>query len=154
MMAELNSSRMNRVFEFFKVTTAERVGFAKHREAAESKAAALVVTGADTAEISTSPHVGGVPSKKTTKRTATTAATTAAAKGKARKKWGARPTSLPPAAKKMWFVDLDTDGVRTVTATVPLRVAAPSGSGGGRKTGGPLLVPLSPKEDSDDDSDV
>jgi hypothetical protein len=41
-----------------------------------------------------------------------------------------------------------------VIAAVPLRSAAPS-AGAGRKTGGPLLVPLSPKEkDSDDDSDV
>jgi chemotaxis protein histidine kinase CheA len=37
---------------------------------------------------------------------------------------------------------------------VPLRSAAPS-AGPGREAGGPLLVPLSPKEnDSDDDSDV
>jgi hypothetical protein len=41
-----------------------------------------------------------------------------------------------------------------VIAAVPLRSAAPS-AGAGRETGGPLLVPLSPKEkDSDDDSDV
>jgi hypothetical protein len=41
-----------------------------------------------------------------------------------------------------------------VIAAVPLRSAAPSAGAGG-ETGGPLLVPLSPKEkDSDDDSDV
>jgi hypothetical protein len=43
MMVELNGSRTNRVFEFFKVTTPERMGFAKHREAAERKAAALAL---------------------------------------------------------------------------------------------------------------
>jgi hypothetical protein len=41
-----------------------------------------------------------------------------------------------------------------VIAAVPLRSAAPS-AGAGREAGGPLLVPLSPKEkDSDYDSDV
>jgi hypothetical protein len=41
-----------------------------------------------------------------------------------------------------------------VIAAVPLRSAAPSAGAGG-EAGGPLLVPLSPKEkDSDDDSDV
>jgi hypothetical protein len=41
-----------------------------------------------------------------------------------------------------------------VIAAVPLRLAAPS-AGAGEEAGGPLLVPLSPKEkDSDDDSDV
>jgi hypothetical protein len=41
-----------------------------------------------------------------------------------------------------------------VIAAVPLHLAAPS-AGAGREVGGPLLVPLSPKEkDSDDDSDV
>jgi hypothetical protein len=39
-VAELNGSRTNRVFEFFKINPPERVGFAKHREAAERKAAA------------------------------------------------------------------------------------------------------------------
>jgi hypothetical protein len=39
-VAELNGSRTNRVFEFFKFTAPERLGFAKHREAAERKAAA------------------------------------------------------------------------------------------------------------------
>jgi hypothetical protein len=82
-MAELNGSRLNRVFEFFKMTAAERVGFAKHREATERKAAALVATDTDTAETATSPRVGGAPSKKTTKRTAPAAAATAASEGKA-----------------------------------------------------------------------
>jgi hypothetical protein len=36
-VAELNGSRTNRVFEFFKVAAPERVGFAKHREAADGK---------------------------------------------------------------------------------------------------------------------
>jgi hypothetical protein len=153
-VAELNGSRTNRVFEFFKVTAPERVGFAKHCEAAERKAAALAAVGADTAETATSPHASGAPSKKTMKRTAPAAAAMAAAEGKARKKQGAHPTSSPPTAKKTWFVDLDTGDVATVIAVVPLRAAAPLGSGGG-KTGGPLLVPLSPKEkDSDDDSDI
>jgi hypothetical protein len=41
--AELNGSRTNRVFEFFKVNVHERIGFAKYREAAERKVAALTV---------------------------------------------------------------------------------------------------------------
>jgi hypothetical protein len=36
-MAELNGSRTNRVFEFFKFTALERLGFARHREAPESR---------------------------------------------------------------------------------------------------------------------
>jgi hypothetical protein len=36
-VAELNGSRTNRVFEFFKIIPPERVGFAKHREAAERR---------------------------------------------------------------------------------------------------------------------
>jgi hypothetical protein len=44
--------------------------------------------------------------------------------------------------------------VEDVIIVVPLRSAAPSVEAGG-ETGGPLLVPLSPKEkDSDDDNDV
>jgi hypothetical protein len=81
-VAELNGSRTNRVFEFFKVTAPERVGFAKHCEAAERKAAALAAVGADTAETATSPHASGAPSKKTMKRTAPAAAAMAAAEGK------------------------------------------------------------------------
>jgi hypothetical protein len=62
--------------------------------------------------------------------------------------------SSPPAAKKTWFIDLDTGAVGSVIAVVPLRAVAPLGSGGG-KASGPLIVPLSPKEqDMDDDSDV
>jgi hypothetical protein len=34
-VAELNGSRTNRIFEFFKITPPERASFAKHREAAE-----------------------------------------------------------------------------------------------------------------------
>jgi hypothetical protein len=44
------------VFEFFKITTPERVGFAKHREAAERKAAALAATETDAGETATSPR--------------------------------------------------------------------------------------------------
>jgi hypothetical protein len=55
-VAELNGSRMNRVFEFFKINPHERVGFAKHREAAEKKAAALAAAEADAEETATSPR--------------------------------------------------------------------------------------------------
>jgi hypothetical protein len=153
-VAELNGSRTNRMFEFFKFTAPERLGFAKHREAAERKAAALAAAEADAGETATSPHAGGVPSKKTSKKTALAAAATATTEGKARKKRGARPTSSPPLAKRTRVVDVETGTVGTVIAVVPLRSAAPSG-GGGEKAGGPLLVPLSPKEkDSDEESDV
>jgi hypothetical protein len=51
-------------------------------------------------------------------------------------------------------VDVETGVVEDVIAVVPLRSAAPS-VGADEEAGGPLLVPLSPKEkDSDDDSDV
>jgi hypothetical protein len=86
-VAELNGSRTNRVFEFFKVTAPERLGFAKHREAAEREAAALAVAEGDAAETATSPHAGGALSK-VTKRATPAAAATAAAEGKARKKTG------------------------------------------------------------------
>jgi hypothetical protein len=46
-VAELNGSRTNRVFEFFKINPPECVGFAKHHEAAEKKAAALAAAEAD-----------------------------------------------------------------------------------------------------------
>jgi hypothetical protein len=76
------------------------------------------------------------------------------AEGKARKKRGAHLTSSPPLAKRTRIVDVETDTVGTVIAVVPLCSAAPS-RGGGEKAGGPLLVPLSPKEkDSDEESDV
>jgi hypothetical protein len=55
-VAELNGSRTNRVFEFFKIKAPERVGFAKHREAAERKAAALAAAEADAGETATSPR--------------------------------------------------------------------------------------------------
>jgi hypothetical protein len=151
---ELNGSRTNRVFEFFKVTTPERLGFAKHHEAAERKVTVLPAAEADTAETATFPRTGGMLSKKATKRATPATAATATAEGKSRKKWGARPTNSPLSAKKMRFVDLDTGAVGAVIATMPLRVAAPSAGGGG-ETGSPLLVLLSPKEkDSDDESDV
>jgi hypothetical protein len=60
----------------------------------------------------------------------------------------------PPTAKRIRVVDVETGTVGTVIAAVPLRSAAPSG-GASEETGGPLLVPLSPKEkDNDEDSDV
>jgi hypothetical protein len=81
-VAELNGSRTNRVFEFFKITPPERVGFAKHREAAEKKAAAVAAAEAGAEETATSPRAA---SQKTGRRGAPAAAT-AAAEGKARKK--------------------------------------------------------------------
>jgi hypothetical protein len=69
-MAELNGSRMNRVFEFFKVTAPERLGFVKHREAAERKAVAFAAVEADAGGTATSPRTGGAPSKNTMKKTA------------------------------------------------------------------------------------
>jgi hypothetical protein len=51
-------------------------------------------------------------------------------------------------------VDVETGVVEDVIAIVPLSSAVPS-VGADEETGGPLHVPLSPKEkDSDDDSDV
>jgi hypothetical protein len=138
----------------FKVTARERPGFAKHREVPERKAAALAAAKTDAGETATSPRAGGTLSKKTTKKTALAAAATAAAEGKARKKRGARPIGSPPTAKRTRVVDVETGAVGTVIAAVPLRSAAPSGGGGG-DVGGPLLVPLSPKEkDNDEESDV
>jgi hypothetical protein len=149
-VAELNGSRTNRVFEFFKINPPERVGFAKHREAAERKAAALAAAEADADETATSPRAA---TKKTSKRSAPAAATTTA-KGRARKKRVGRPADSPPSPKRTRVVDVETGLVEDVIAAVPLRSAAPS-AWAGREAGGPLLVPLSPKEkDSDDDSDV
>jgi hypothetical protein len=142
------------VFEFFKVAAPERIGFAKHREVAERKAAALTAAAADAGETATSPRTA--PTKKTSRKTAAAAAATAAAaaEGKARKKRGGRPADSPPAAKRTRVVDVETGVVRTVIAAVPLRSAAPSGEAG-EETGGPLLVLLSPKEkDNNEDSDV
>jgi hypothetical protein len=149
-VAELNGSRTNRVFEFFKINAPERVGFAKHREAAERKAAALAAAEVDAGETATSPRVAP---KKIGKRGAPAAAT-ATAEGRARKKRGGRPADSPPSPKRTRVVDVETGLVEDAIAAVPLRSAAPS-AGAGREAGGPLLVPLSPKEkDSDDDSDV
>jgi hypothetical protein len=149
-VAELNGSRTNRVFEFFKINPPERVGFAKHREAAEKKAAALTAAEANAEETTTSPRAAP---QKTGKRGAPAAAT-AAAEGKARKKRGGRPADSPPSPKRTRVVDVETGLVEDVIAAVPLRSAAPS-AGAGKETTGPLLVPLSPQEkDSDDDSDV
>jgi hypothetical protein len=80
-VAELNGSRTNRVFEFFKIVTPERVGFAKHREAAERKAAALAAADAEAGETATSPCTA--PTRKTGRRNAPAAAATAAAEVKA-----------------------------------------------------------------------
>jgi hypothetical protein len=149
-VAELNRSRTNRVFEFFKINPPERVGFAKHREAAKKKAAALAAAEADAEETATSPRAAP---KKTGRRGAPAAAT-ATAEGKARKKRGGRPSDSPPSPKRTRIVDVETGLVGDVIAAVPLRSAAPS-AGAGREITGPLLVPLSPQEkDSDDDSDV
>jgi hypothetical protein len=153
-VAELNGSRTNRMFEFFKVTAPECLSFAKHHEAAERKAAALTAAEVDTVETATSPHAGGTLSKKATKRAAPAAAVMVAAEGKAQRKRGARPTDSPPTFKKTRFINLHTGVMGAVIAAVPLRAAAPPGVVGG-ETGGPLLVPLSPKEkESDGDSDV
>jgi hypothetical protein len=149
---ELNGSRTNRVFEFFKITVPERVGFTKHREAAERKAAALAAADAEAGETATSPR--GAPTKKTSRRVAPATAATTTAEGKARKKRGARPTDSPPTAKRIRVVDVETGVVETVIAAVPLHSAAPL-DGAREEVGGPLIVPLSPKEkDSDEDSDV
>jgi hypothetical protein len=149
-VAELNGSRTNRVFEFFKITPPERVGFAKHREAAERKATALAAAEADADKTATSPRAAP---KKTARRGAPAAAT-ATAEGRARKKRGGRPADSPPSPKRTRLVDVETGLVEDVIAAVPLRSAAPPAEAG-REAGGLLLVPLSPKEkDSDDDSDV
>jgi hypothetical protein len=81
---KLSGSRTNRVFEFFKINPPERVGFAKHREAAERKAVALAGAEADADETVTSPCTAP---KKASKR-GTPAAATATAEGRAQKKRG------------------------------------------------------------------
>jgi hypothetical protein len=86
-VAELNGSQTNRVFEFFKINPPERVGFAKHREAVEKKAAALAAAEADAEETATSPRAA--PNKAG--RRGAPAAATATAEGKAWKKRGGRP---------------------------------------------------------------
>jgi hypothetical protein len=149
-VAELNGSRTNRVFEFLEINPPECVGFAKHHEAAEKKAAVLAAAEADAKETATSPRAAP---KKTGRRGAPAAAT-ATAEGKARKKRGEQPADSPPSPKRTRVVDVETGLVGDVIAAVPLRSTAPS-AGAGRETTGPLLVPLNPKEkDSDDDSDV
>jgi hypothetical protein len=153
-VAELNGSRTNRIFEFFKITPPERAGFAKHREAAEKKAAAVAAAEADAEETATSPRAAP---QKTGRRSAPVAAT-AAAEGKARKRRGGRPADSPPSPKRTRVVDVETGLVEDVIAAVPLHAAAPPdvpSAGAGQGATGPLLVPLSPPEkDSDNDSDV
>jgi hypothetical protein len=95
-VAELNGSRTNRVFEFFKINAPERVGFTKHCEAAERKAAALAAADADAGETATSPCAAP---KKAGRRGAPAAAT-ATAEGRARKKHGGRPADSPPSPKR------------------------------------------------------
>jgi hypothetical protein len=149
-VAELNESPTNRMFEFFKINPPERVGFAKHREAAKRKAAALAAAEADVDETATLPRAAP---RKTSMRSAPTAAT-ATAEGRARKKRGGRPVDSPPSPKRTRVVDVETGLVEDVIAAVLLRSAAPPVQADG-DAGGPLLVPLSPKEkDSDDNSDV
>jgi hypothetical protein len=132
-VVELNGSRTNRVFKFFKVKAPERIGFAKHREAAEKKAAALATAEADAGETATSPCAAP---KRAGKRNAPAVAT-ATAEGRARKKCGGRPADSPPSAKRTRIVDVETGVVEDVIAAVPLRSAAPSADAGGQ-TGGPL----------------
>jgi hypothetical protein len=140
------------VFEFFKVVAPERVGFAKHREATERKAVALVVADADAGETATSPRIAST--KKVDKKNIPAAAATAAIEGRAWKKHGGRPSDSPPAAKRTRVVDVETGVVDDVIAAVPLRSAGPSVRAD-EEAGGPLLVPLSPKEkDNDNDSDL
>jgi hypothetical protein len=147
-VAELNGSRTNRVFEFFKIAPP------KHRKAAEKKAAAVAAAEADVEETATSPRAAP---QKTSRRSAPAAAT-AAAEGKARKKRGGRPADSPPSPKRTHVIDVETGVVEDVIDVVPLRAAAPSdvpSATAGAGAAGPLLVPLSPQEkDSDDDSDV
>jgi hypothetical protein len=95
-VAELNGSRTNRVFEFFKVNALERIGFAKHRKVAERKAAALAAADADAGETATSPRAAP---KRAGKRNAPAAAT-ATAEGRAWKKRGGRPADSPPSPKR------------------------------------------------------
>jgi hypothetical protein len=140
-VAELNGSRTNRVFEFFKINPPERVGFAKHREAAEKKAAAVATAEADAEETATSPRAA--PQK--TGRRGAPAAATAAAEGKARKKRGGRPADSPPSPKRTRVVDVETGLVEDVIAAVPLRAAAPSdapSARAGKEAAEPLLVRL------------
>jgi hypothetical protein len=103
-VTELNGSRTNRVFEFFKVNPPERVGFAKHCEAADRKAAALAAAEANADETTTSPRAAP---KKASKRGAPAAATTTTG-GRARKKRGWRPADSPPSPKRTRVVDVKT----------------------------------------------
>jgi hypothetical protein len=103
-VAELNGSRTNRVFKFFKVNAPERVGFAKHSEPAERKAAALAAAEADAGETATSPHAA----PKRAGRRSAPAAATATAEGRARKKRGGRPADSPPSPKTTQVVDVET----------------------------------------------
>jgi hypothetical protein len=95
------------VFEFFKFTAPERLGFAKHREAAERKAAALAAAEVDAGETATSPRARGAPSKKTSKKTASPLLPPLRSKGKpernaapvrrAHPRWPKEPVLLRPA---------------------------------------------------------
>jgi hypothetical protein len=120
-VAELNGSLTNRVFEFFKLNAPERIGFAKHREAAEWKAAALAAAEADAGGTATSPRAAPTIAGK---RNALAVATTTA-KGRARKKRGGQPANSPPLPKRTQIVDVGTGVIEDVIAAVPLHSAAP-----------------------------
>jgi hypothetical protein len=140
-VAELNGSRTNRVFEFFNITPPEHVGFAKHREAAERKVVAIAAAEADADETATSPRAAP---KKTGRRGAPAAAT-ATAEGRARKKRDGRPADSPPSPKRTRLVDVETGLVEDVIAAVSLRSAAPPAEAE-REAGGPLLIPPARKK--------
>jgi hypothetical protein len=101
-VAELNGSCTNQVFEFFKVVASERIGFAKHREAAERKAVGLAAADADAGETATSPRAA--PTKKTSRKAAFVAAATAATEVKARRSVVAdrRTRPRPPRQPGSW----------------------------------------------------
>jgi hypothetical protein len=90
-VAELNGSRTNRIFEFFKIAPPERIGFAKHREAAEKKAAVIAAAEADAEETATS--LRAAPQKAG--RRGAPAAATAAAEGKARRRAAGELAPVP-----------------------------------------------------------
>jgi hypothetical protein len=97
---ELDGSRTNRIFEFFKIAPPERVDFAKHREATEKKAAAVAAAEADAEETATSPRAA--PQK--TGRRGAPAAATLPLKGKPGRSgaggWRTRPR--PPRGPASW----------------------------------------------------
>jgi hypothetical protein len=109
----------------------ERVRFAKHREAAEKKAAALAAAEADAEETATSPRAA----PKKAGRRGTPAAATATAEGKARKKRGRRPADSPPSPKRTRIVDVETGLVGDVIAGRCVRPHLRREPGGGDSPG-------------------